>query len=56
MTTYIDELRKLVGTRPLLLCGANVILLDGAGRLLLQAVQHRLAARQGRIGGSLGWR
>src|SRR4030042_755004 len=39
MTTYIDELRKLVGTRPLLLCGANVILLDGAGRLLLH---HRM--------------
>ena len=35
MADYISELRKLVGSRPLLLCGANVILLDGDGRVLL---------------------
>ena len=35
MVDYMGELRKLVGTRPLLLCGANVILLDGSGRVLL---------------------
>jgi ADP-ribose pyrophosphatase YjhB (NUDIX family) len=35
MYKYVSELRKLVGTRPLILCGANVILLDDRNRLLL---------------------
>ncbi len=35
MVDYMGELRNLVGKRPLVLCGANVILLDGNGRLLL---------------------
>jgi len=35
MSNYIHELRKLVGPRPLLLCGANAILVDGHGRVLL---------------------
>lgn len=35
MSDYIMELRKLVGTRPLILPGANVIILDGEGRVLL---------------------
>lgn len=35
MAEYFAELRKLVGTRPLLLPGANVILVDTAGRVLL---------------------
>jgi 8-oxo-dGTP pyrophosphatase MutT (NUDIX family) len=35
MTGYASELRKLVGTRPLILCSANGILLDAEGRLLL---------------------
>jgi 8-oxo-dGTP pyrophosphatase MutT (NUDIX family) len=33
---YVSELRALVGHRPLLLPGANVLVLDGAGRVLLQ--------------------
>ncbi len=33
---YVSELRALVGTRPLLLVGAGVLLWDGLGRLLLQ--------------------
>lgn len=35
MTDYYGELRSLVGPRPLVLCGANVILVDGRGRVLL---------------------
>jgi len=35
MIDYYRELRDLVGPRPLILCGANVILLDGHGRVLL---------------------
>jgi len=33
---YVDELRALVGTRPLILLRAAVIVQDEAGRLLLQ--------------------
>jgi 8-oxo-dGTP pyrophosphatase MutT (NUDIX family) len=33
---YIVELRKLVGTRPLILPGAEVLVFDPRGRLLLQ--------------------
>lgn len=32
---YIDDLRKSVGTDPLIACGANVILLDKEGRIML---------------------
>ncbi len=32
---YIAELRSLVGTRPLILAGAEVLVFDPAGRLLL---------------------
>jgi 8-oxo-dGTP pyrophosphatase MutT (NUDIX family) len=39
MSDYIRELRKLVGTRPIIMCGANVIILDGNGRILLH---HRI--------------
>ena len=35
MTDYVKEMRKLVGHRPLILCGASVLCLDGAGRVLL---------------------
>ncbi|MCQ4088453.1 NUDIX hydrolase [Saccharibacillus sp. JS10] len=34
--TYIKELRELVGTRPIIMAGACVVLIDEAGRLLLQ--------------------
>ena len=33
---YIEELRALVGHRPLILCGAIVIIEDEKGRILLQ--------------------
>src|SRR4051812_13168743 len=33
---YIMDLRKLVGSRPLIMAGANVILLDSRYRLLMQ--------------------
>lgn len=33
---YVEELRKLVGHRPLILVGAVVIVIDGEGRILLQ--------------------
>jgi 8-oxo-dGTP pyrophosphatase MutT (NUDIX family) len=33
---YVDELRRLIGRRPILLPGANVLVLDEAGRVLLQ--------------------
>lgn len=36
---YVSELRKLVGSRPLILPGANVIVLDSNHRLLLQLRQ-----------------
>jgi 8-oxo-dGTP pyrophosphatase MutT (NUDIX family) len=33
---YVSEIRKLVGTRPLILAGAEVLVFDPQGRLLLQ--------------------
>lgn len=36
MTNYIKQLRTLVGTHPIIMAGACVILLDSQGRLLLQ--------------------
>jgi 8-oxo-dGTP pyrophosphatase MutT (NUDIX family) len=33
---YIEELRNLVGTRPLILVGSVVVIVNGAGRILLQ--------------------
>ncbi|GAA0339176.1 hypothetical protein GCM10008967_31840 [Bacillus carboniphilus] len=33
---YISDLRELVGTRPLIMCGAAVIVIDHENRLLLQ--------------------
>jgi ADP-ribose pyrophosphatase YjhB (NUDIX family) len=35
MYRYVGELRNLVGTRPLILCGASVIVLDARNRILL---------------------
>ena len=34
--SYIMDLRKMVGHRPLLQVGASVIVVDGYGRILLQ--------------------
>lgn len=39
MADYIVALRKLIGTRPVIICGASVIILDNIGRILLQ---HRV--------------
>lgn len=36
MSDYISEIRRLVGTRPLILCSAGIIVLDRENRLLLQ--------------------
>lgn len=36
MTHYIKQIRALVGTHPIIMAGACVILLDPQGRLLLQ--------------------
>lgn len=36
MSDYITQLRKLVGTKPLILCSAGIIVLDSENRLLLQ--------------------
>ncbi|WP_232276538.1 NUDIX hydrolase [Paenibacillus sp. 481] len=35
MREYISELRKIVGTRPLLMCGASVIVLNTLGHVLM---------------------
>lgn len=37
---YIEELRAIVGHRPLILVGAVVIVLDECGRILLQQRKH----------------
>lgn len=39
MSDYIGKLRKLIGTRPIIMCGANVIILDSSDRILLH---HRV--------------
>lgn len=39
MSDYIRELRKLIGTRPIIMCGANVVILDNSGKILLH---HRV--------------
>ncbi len=36
MSAYLRELRSLIGTRPIILAGACVVLEDEAGRILLQ--------------------
>lgn len=36
MANYIGEMRKLVGHRPILMCGASVLVEDDAGRVLLE--------------------
>lgn len=39
MGDYIQDLRKLIGTRPIIMCGANVILLNSQDQILLH---HRV--------------
>ena len=39
MPNYIEDLRKIIGTRPIIMCGANVIILDKNNRILLH---HRI--------------
>lgn len=38
---YVDDLRELVGTSPLIVPGANVIIIDPAGRILMHHRQDR---------------
>jgi 8-oxo-dGTP pyrophosphatase MutT (NUDIX family) len=35
MIQYVKEIRKMIGTKPLLLCGASVIITDKVGKVLL---------------------
>ncbi|GIO39489.1 DNA mismatch repair protein MutT [Paenibacillus antibioticophila] len=35
MTQYVKDMRKLIGTKPLLLCGASVIIFDTQDRVLM---------------------
>jgi 8-oxo-dGTP pyrophosphatase MutT (NUDIX family) len=39
MGDYIGDLRKLIGTKPIIMCGANVILLNNQDQILLH---HRI--------------
>ena len=39
MADYVRELRKLIGSRPIMLCGAGVIVINSRGEILLQ---HRI--------------
>jgi 8-oxo-dGTP pyrophosphatase MutT (NUDIX family) len=39
MADYIGDLRKLIGTRPIIMCGANAILLNEKDQILLH---HRV--------------
>lgn len=39
MVEYIKDLRKLIGTRPIIMCGANVVIIDELGKILLH---HRV--------------
>jgi len=48
---YILELRRYVGSRPLIMTGAAVIVRDGEGRLLLQ--RRADTGDWGTIGGSM---
>ncbi len=49
--SYISEIRTLIGTRPLIVVGASVVVQDEAGRVLLQ---HRTDdGTWGPIGGAL---
>ncbi|MCT4687010.1 NUDIX hydrolase [Vallitalea sp.] len=35
MANYMDDLRELIGTRPVIACGANVVIMDKDNRILL---------------------
>ena len=49
--SYIDNLRKVVGTQPLIACGANVILIDEDERILLH--RRRESGKWGLPGGMM---
>jgi 8-oxo-dGTP pyrophosphatase MutT (NUDIX family) len=38
--SYVEELRALVGQRPLIFVGSVVVIMDGKGRILLQQRRH----------------
>jgi 8-oxo-dGTP pyrophosphatase MutT (NUDIX family) len=35
MIEYVKEMRKIIGTKPLLICGASVIIFDPSGKVLM---------------------
>lgn len=48
---YVEDLRKIVGTIPLILVGAVVIITDNENRILLQKRMHHPVGRYGLPGG-----
>lgn len=50
MSRYVKDIRAMIGHRPLLLAGSNVIILDERGDILLQ---QRLNGHWGLPGGLL---
>ncbi|MCY9656524.1 NUDIX hydrolase [Paenibacillus chondroitinus] len=48
---YVEDLRKIVGTIPLILVGAVVIIIDEENRILLQKRMHHPVGRYGLPGG-----
>lgn len=53
MKEYIKMMRELVGSRPIMQCGASVILVNERGELLLQ--QRADNGMWGYHGGSVEW-
>jgi ADP-ribose pyrophosphatase YjhB (NUDIX family) len=51
MMGYVEDLRKIVGTIPLILVGAVVIITDNENRILLQKRMHHPVGRYGLPGG-----
>ncbi|KPC99245.1 hypothetical protein LR69_02514 [Geobacillus sp. BCO2] len=49
---YIEELRKIVGTRPLILAGVGVAVIDDYGRILLQKRRDGLWGSPRRLAGA----
>ncbi|GAB6005942.1 hypothetical protein JCM12214_18420 [Geobacillus vulcani] len=54
---YIEELRKIIGTRPIILAGAGVAVTDECGRILLQKRRDGLwGLPGGKCGKKQGWK
>lgn len=48
---YVEDLRKIVGTIPLILVGAVVIIIDDENKILMQKRRHHPVGRYGLPGG-----